>query len=133
MIGGHGGQSPSNVERWHRYWDNKSGSHDREMRFFASIVFGDSRSWACSQASCDVLEVAIGTGLNLDRYPDDVRLTGIDLSEEMWAIARERARALRRDADLRRETRMRCRSMTPASTPSSARLGYVQFPTLVQR
>jgi ubiquinone/menaquinone biosynthesis C-methylase UbiE len=34
-----------------------------------------------------VLEVAVGTGLNLDKYPDDVRITGIDLSPEMLAHA----------------------------------------------
>ena len=89
------------TERWHRYWDKKSRSYDREMRMWERILFGDSRSWACSQASGDVLEVAVGTGLNLYAYPPDVRLTGIDLSEEMLAIARTRARELGREVDLR--------------------------------
>lgn len=94
-------KTQEHAERWHRYWDKKSGSYDREMRFFDRILFGDSRDWACSQASGEALEVAIGTGLNLDRYPDDVRLTGIDLSDEMLAIARKRARELGCDVDLR--------------------------------
>ena len=88
-------------ERWHRYWDKKSRSYDREMRFMERWLFGDSRAWACSQASGDVLEVAVGTGLNLNAYPDDVRLTGIDLSERMLAIGAARAAELGREVELR--------------------------------
>ncbi len=89
------------IQRWHRYWDKKSRSYDREMQFMERTLFGDSRSWACSQAHGDVLEVAVGTGLNLHAYPPDVRLTGIDLSEGMLALARKRARELGRDVELR--------------------------------
>jgi ubiquinone/menaquinone biosynthesis C-methylase UbiE len=89
------------TERWHRYWDKKSRSYDREMRFMERMLFGDSRQWACSQASGDVLEVAVGTGLNLDTYPPDVRLTGLDLSEQMLDIARTRAAELGRNVELR--------------------------------
>src|SRR5262249_58179738 len=48
-----------------------------------------------------VLEVAIGTGLNLPHYPADVTITGIELSPAMLAIARRRATDLGRDVDLR--------------------------------
>lgn len=89
------------TEKWHRYWDKKSRSYDREMRLWDRVLFGDSRDWACSQARGDVLEVAIGTGLNIAAYPRETRLTGIDLSEQMLAIAAIRARELGRDADLR--------------------------------
>src|SRR5262245_41895451 len=71
------------------------------MQFIERMLFGDSRDWACSQASGDVLEVAVGTGLNLDAYPHDVRLTGSDLSEQMLAIARIRAAESGRDVELR--------------------------------
>ena len=37
------------------------------------------------------LEVAIGTGLNLAHYPPGVRLTAVDLTPEMLAIARRRS------------------------------------------
>lgn len=88
------------TERWHRYWNKKSRGYDREMQFMERILFGNSRHWACSQATGDVLEVAVGTGLNLSCYPDDVRLTGVDLSEEMLEIAIARARELGRDVEL---------------------------------
>jgi ubiquinone/menaquinone biosynthesis C-methylase UbiE len=77
--------------RWHRYWDKKSRSYDKEMRFLDRHLFDDSRTWACGQATGTVLEVAVGTGLNLGAYPNDVTLTGIDLSEAMLDIARGRA------------------------------------------
>lgn len=88
------------TRRWNRYWDKKSRSYDREMQFMERTLFGDSRSWACSQANGDVLEVAVGTGLNLPVYPSHVRLTGIDLSDDMLAIARTRARELGRKVEL---------------------------------
>lgn len=86
--------------RWHRYWDKKSRNYDKEMRFFDRHLFGDSRYWACGQATGKVLEVAVGTGLNLDAYPDDITLTGIDLSDSMLDIARARAGELDRSATL---------------------------------
>src|SRR5204863_7331930 len=49
----------------------------------------------------EVLEVAVGTGRNLPFYPDGTRLTGVDWSPAMLAIARQRAAALGREADLR--------------------------------
>ena len=72
------------------------------MRMWDRILFGDSREWACSQASGDTLEVAVGTGLNLPLYPADVTLTGIDLSEGMLDVARSRSKQVDRTVELRR-------------------------------
>src|SRR3954468_9327445 len=88
------------TERWHRYWDKHSRSYDREMRFWDRHLFGDSRNWACGQATGEVLEAAVGTGLNLDAYPDEVTLTGIDLSDAMLDIARTRSAEHGRHATL---------------------------------
>jgi ubiquinone/menaquinone biosynthesis C-methylase UbiE len=78
-------------DKLERYWDKQAGSYDTQMRFLDRRVFGDTRAWVCSRASGQVLEVAVGTGLNLPHYPADVQLTGLDLSEELLAIARSRA------------------------------------------
>jgi ubiquinone/menaquinone biosynthesis C-methylase UbiE len=86
--------------RLRRYWDKHARNYDKEMAFWERRLFGDARRWVCSQAIGDTLEVAVGTGLNLELYPDDVRLTGVDFSPAMLAQARDRARALGRTVDL---------------------------------
>jgi ubiquinone/menaquinone biosynthesis C-methylase UbiE len=77
--------------RWSRYWDRKAVGYDREMAAWDRRLFGESRVWACGQAAGEVLEVAVGTGLNLPHYPAGVTLTGIDLSDGMLELARARA------------------------------------------
>ncbi|MBV9379698.1 MAG: class I SAM-dependent methyltransferase [Streptosporangiaceae bacterium] len=84
-----------------RYWDKHAGGYDREMNFWDRHMFGDSRPWACARATGEVLEVAVGTGRNLPFYPAGIRLTAVDWSAEMLAVARRRAADLGVDADLR--------------------------------
>jgi ubiquinone/menaquinone biosynthesis C-methylase UbiE len=88
-------------DQWRRYWDRHSASYDKQMGFFDRHLFGGSRAWVCSQAAGDTLEVGIGTGLNLPFYGQQSRLTGIDFSPDMLALARQRAARLGREADLR--------------------------------
>lgn len=45
----------------------------------------------CSLNPKSVLEVGVGTGLTLARYPAQTTLVGIDVSDEMLGIARKRA------------------------------------------
>jgi len=90
-----------NNQRLRRYWDKHATSYDRQMKFFERVLLGDTRAWVCSQAVGDVLEVAIGTGLNLPFYPENIRLTGIEWSPAMLNIAQRRAAELGRSADLR--------------------------------
>ncbi|MEV0202250.1 class I SAM-dependent methyltransferase [Nonomuraea sp. NPDC050691] len=87
--------------RLRAYWDRQAVTYDRQMAFAERRFFGDTREWLCRQASGETLEVAIGTGLNLAHYPDDVRLTGVEWSEAMLAAAGRRARSLGVPADLR--------------------------------
>ena len=62
------------------------------------IVFGGVSSFGRKRAAAlvnrlpgrTVLEVGVGTGLALPRYTPDKRVTGIDLSTEMLALARRR-------------------------------------------
>ena len=91
----------SRTERLRRYWDKHSRFYDRQMCRFDRVLFGDTRTWICGQASGDVLEVAVGTGLNLEHYPPEVRLTGIDFSPGMLDIARRRAEQHDQTVDLR--------------------------------
>jgi ubiquinone/menaquinone biosynthesis C-methylase UbiE len=81
--------------------DKHAPGYDRQMGFWDRVLFGGGREWACAQAEGDVLEIAVGTGRNLAFYGPDVRLTAVELSPEMLAIAKQRAAEARPDADLR--------------------------------
>ncbi|MDX8053695.1 class I SAM-dependent methyltransferase [Lentzea sp. BCCO 10_0798] len=94
----------SRTTRWEQYWDRKSTSYDKEIGVLDRRVFGDSRQWACSHATGDVLEVAVGIGLNLPLYADDVVITGLDISEQMLDLARSRAQHVGREVTLRQGT-----------------------------
>jgi ubiquinone/menaquinone biosynthesis C-methylase UbiE len=90
------------TDKVRRSWAKQAPRYDKSIGFFERRVFGRShRAWACSRVSGDVLEVAIGTALNLPHYPQETVVTGLDLSPEMLAIARDRARDLRREVELR--------------------------------
>jgi ubiquinone/menaquinone biosynthesis C-methylase UbiE len=84
-----------------RSWAKQAPRYDKSIGFFERRVFGSShRAWAVSRVSGDVLEVAIGTGLNLDHYPANASVTGLDLSPEMLQLARARADELGRKVEL---------------------------------
>lgn len=89
------------IARIRRVWDEVAPRYDRSIAFFERVQFAGGRQWVCSRATGDVLEVAVGTGLNLAHYPPGVRLTGVDLSPGMLAVARARAAAAGHDVDLR--------------------------------
>jgi ubiquinone/menaquinone biosynthesis C-methylase UbiE len=89
------------TERVRSVQDKTAPRYDRQMNFFDRVLFTDGREWACSQATGGVLEIAVGTGRNLEHYPPGTALTGIELSEQMLSIARQRGAELEIDADLR--------------------------------
>jgi len=89
------------LARTRRFWDRFAASYDRRIERTERMLFPDGRQWACGQAAGDVLEVAVGTGRNLPCYPPGTRLTGIDLSPGMLAVAERRAVELGLDASLR--------------------------------
>jgi ubiquinone/menaquinone biosynthesis C-methylase UbiE len=88
-------------ERIRSLYEKEAPKYDRQMRLFERVLFTGGREWVCSQAEGEVLEIAIGTGRNLGHYPDEVTLTGIELSPAMLKIARKRAQDLGREIDLR--------------------------------
>jgi ubiquinone/menaquinone biosynthesis C-methylase UbiE len=89
------------TERIRQIYEKEAPRYDLQMKFFERLLFKDARSWVCSKAEREVLEIAVGTGLNLPHYPDGVRLTGIELSPAMLDLARRRAAELGREVDFR--------------------------------
>lgn len=102
-LSGTSGTEPateSETARVQRYYDAFASRYDTGISLVEKLLFGGGRRWVCSQAYGDVLELAIGTGRNLPYYPQDVRLTGIDVSREMLEFARQRAAELGREVVL---------------------------------
>jgi len=79
------------TERLRHLWDTYASQYDRDTDFYDRFLLGDGCSWVCSQATGNVLEVAIGTGRNLPFYARGTELTGIDFSAAMLTRARQRA------------------------------------------
>jgi ubiquinone/menaquinone biosynthesis C-methylase UbiE len=89
------------TERVRAIQDKQAPKYDRQISFFERVLFADGRQWATSQVEGDVLEIAVGTGRNLEHYAAGTRLTGIELSPEMLAIARKRVASAGIEIDLR--------------------------------
>ncbi len=90
------------TDRVKAYYERFAPRYDQSVRFWERVLSMDAgRRWAASRASGEVLEIGVGTGLNLPLYGPDVRLTGVDLSSAMLAQARRRADELGRDVGLR--------------------------------
>ena len=61
---------PPPIEVKRRLYAKEAPTYDREADVTERWLFGaEHRDWACSKATGDTLEVAIGTGLNLAHYP----------------------------------------------------------------
>jgi len=88
------------TERVRAVYERMAGGYDRMIATWERLLFADGRQWVCSQARGNVLEIGIGTGRNLDKYPDGVHVVGLELSPAMLDVARARARQLGVDVDL---------------------------------
>jgi ubiquinone/menaquinone biosynthesis C-methylase UbiE len=90
-------RQPGN-EKVAEIFDKEADRYDRQMGLFERFVLGSARQWAIAQAHGRVVEIAVGTGLNLPLYPADVEgVVGVDLSEEMLDLARRRVAEQRLD------------------------------------
>jgi len=89
------------TDRVRKVQDKHASGYDRQMGFFERLLFAGTREWACSQMKGEVLEIAVGTGRNIPLYPTDVRVTAVELSPQMLALAKARSKELAADVDLR--------------------------------
>ena len=65
------------------YWKTTASGYDRSISSVDKRFLASSRAWVCARASGKTLEVAIGTGLNLDFYPSGIKLFGLEFSRPM--------------------------------------------------
>ncbi len=81
-----------NADRIAEVFDRNATRYDRQIGSFERLVLGGARGWAVRQAQGRVLEIAVGTGLNLPLYGDRVdSVLGIDLSQGVLDIAEKRS------------------------------------------
>jgi ubiquinone/menaquinone biosynthesis C-methylase UbiE len=93
---------PSDELRVRDYYDRAASDYDRWLRYYERLMrVAIRRRRLLSLAEGRTLEVGVGTGVNLPHYARDLRLTGVDLSPGMLAVAARRASGLGRDVDLR--------------------------------
>jgi ubiquinone/menaquinone biosynthesis C-methylase UbiE len=89
------------TEAVRRVYEREAANYDQNVKLPERLLFSGGREWVCAHAEGEVLEIAVGTGLNLPYYADGVRLTGIEFVPAMLDIARRRAVELGRSVDLR--------------------------------
>lgn len=95
--------SQTDVDRIAQVFDRNAARYDRQIGAFERLVLGGARGWAVQRARGRVLEIAVGTGLNLPLYGDQVeQVIGIDLSQGVLDIAGTRRYREGIDVQLRR-------------------------------
>ena len=85
------GMTRQRTSRWHRYWDKQVRRVRQDDGGVGPPDVRRLRQWACAQASGDVLEVAVGTGLNLPHYPATPPSPASTSATACSTVARRRA------------------------------------------
>lgn len=85
------------LRRIRHIYDSRARSYDRTVGAAEHLLLGEFRRTFAADLRGDVLEVAVGSGLNLPYYPQAVTsIVGVDLSRGMLAQAHARASDLGR-------------------------------------
>jgi ubiquinone/menaquinone biosynthesis C-methylase UbiE/predicted ester cyclase len=91
---------PTETERIRKIFDEQAPKYDKSMSRFERLLFAGNREWVCQRAEGEVLDLAAGTARNLPFYPAETKLTGVELSSEMAALGRKRAKELDREFEM---------------------------------
>jgi ubiquinone/menaquinone biosynthesis C-methylase UbiE len=87
----------------HDRYNRVARFYDFEQSVGMGMVFRRLRRqlWAKAPETGRILEIGVGTGINMQHYPPGADMAAIDISEKMLARASKRARKLGRAVDLR--------------------------------
>lgn len=92
VASGVAGQTRPRVnERVRKVYARMASRYDRGIHVPERLLFPDGRAWVAARARGRILEIGVGTGLNLPLYPRDLEIAGIDISPDMVARAKQRA------------------------------------------
>jgi ubiquinone/menaquinone biosynthesis C-methylase UbiE len=72
-------------------YDRLGAGYDRLSGVLSSIGVNRLRTELLDRAGGEILEIAVGSGVNLSRYPSGVHVTGLDLSGKSLQAAQLRA------------------------------------------
>jgi ubiquinone/menaquinone biosynthesis C-methylase UbiE len=100
MIGSDAKTCETPTAKQRRVWDKAAAGYDKQVAFYERVWFAGGREWIGSRASGRILDVAVGSGRNLDHYSPDTVVTGIDLSPAMLALAEKSAASAGRAVEL---------------------------------
>lgn len=90
-----------NIDQIRNVYDRHASTYDKSVGLVENLVLGDFRQAFGQQLRGETLEIAIGSGLNLPHYTEEVtRAVGADLSSGMLDEARKRASSLDREIEL---------------------------------
>jgi ubiquinone/menaquinone biosynthesis C-methylase UbiE len=89
------------TERIKRRYNRIAGFFDLFEAMMEKGKMGQWRKMIWQQVKGKVLEVGVGTGKNIEYYPDSVAVTAIDFSERMLEKAKEKAKQFHKKVDLR--------------------------------
>lgn len=81
----------SSKQEIQRKYDSYAGKYDAMNLLYELTGLNRIRRKLFKNARGKVLDVAVGTGMNLPCYNNDINITGIDLSSNMLEIARHKA------------------------------------------
>ncbi len=89
-------------DRWQRIHDDSARDY-KSGEWFREKIFGVGRMrrQLFALATGNVLDVGCGYGSNFEYLANAARITGVDVSSVMLGLAREHARQLDREVDLR--------------------------------
>jgi len=91
------------VETVRKRYNRVAPFYDLEQAFGERLFFRKVRRelWSRVPSDARILEVGVGTGINMSYYPHTARVTAIDISERMLERAKAHAELLGADVELK--------------------------------